>query len=192
VQVEKSVVQTPIEKTLQSEIVFQGKFYAIRRHHVILPDGKKTTREIAEHPGASAGVVFNEKKEVLLVRQYRKAAEAVLVEIPAGKLDPGETPEQCVVREVEEETGVLIEKPQKLSEFFPSPGFTNEKMYIFLARAKSLGSTHQMEDECIWSGFVPFEEALNKIKTGEIQDAKSIIGLLLARDFLQTQGEPWA
>lgn len=177
--------KTPVEKTLESEIVFEGKFFKIRRHQVILPDGKRAVREIAEHPGASACVVLNGKNEVLLVRQYRKAAETVLLEIPAGKIDKGETPEACVIREVLEETGVTISQPVKLTEFFPSPGFTSEKMHVYLAREVKRGSTDQMDDECIWSDFIPFEDALKRMATGEIQDAKSIVGLLLAWDKLR-------
>lgn len=175
---------TSSEKTIQSEIVYKGKFITLRRHDVILPNGKKTVREIVEHPGAAACVVLNNHEEVLLIEQYRKAAEAALVEIPAGKLDKGETAEACVVREVKEETGIEIEDPVKLAEFYPSPGFTDEKMYVFLAYAGKQGETSQMDDESIASTFVPFDEAIQKIHEGKIRDAKSIIGLLLAKEKL--------
>jgi ADP-ribose pyrophosphatase len=178
-------IKSSVEKTLESEMVFKGKFFGIRRHQVILPDGKKAVREIAEHPGAAGCVVLNEKNEILLVKQYRKAAEQVLAEIPAGKIDKNESPESCVVREVEEETGIIITEPLKLSEFYPSPGFTTEKMFIYLAKAKDRGETHQMDDECIWSGFVPFHQAFDMIKTGEVQDAKTIIGILCAKEKLK-------
>lgn len=173
------------EQTLKSEIVYTGKFFKIRQHEVVLANGKKTTRQIAEHPGACACVVMNEKQEVLLVSQYRKAAEKVLVELPAGKLDPGETPEVCIKREIEEETGIAITKPVKLCEFYPSPGFTDEKMFVYLAHAASQGKSRQMEDEQIACSFVSFQKALNYIQTGQIEDAKSIIGLLLAHEHLK-------
>ncbi len=186
--IEPEKIQNPIEKTTESKVVFQGKFFNVRKHQVILPDGKKADREIAEHPGAAGCVVLNDKNELLLVKQYRKAAEQVLTEIPAGKIDKNESPESCVAREVEEETGVMITAPEKLIEFYPSPGFTTEKMFIYRAYVKSQGSTRQMEDECIWSGFVPFHHALNMIKTGEIQDAKTIIGILLTEAKLKKSG----
>src|ERR1700687_1835064 len=144
------------ERTLQSEIVFTGKFIKIRQHEVILANGKKSIRQIVEHPGAAACVVMNDEKQILLVQQYRKAAESVLIEIPAGKLDPGESPEACIKREVREETGVDITRLIKLCEFYPSPGFTDEKMYIYMAHAASQGMTGQMEDEHIFSTFVSF------------------------------------
>lgn len=170
------------EKTLKSEIVFDGKFIHIRRHEVLFPDGKNGVREIVEHPGAATCVVLNAKNQVLMVEQFRKAAESVLLEIPAGKLDPNESPEACVKREVAEETGVIIGKPKFLCWFYPTPGFANEKMYLYLASVERQGEAHQMEDELIHSRFVPFEEALTFIKTGKIVDAKTIIGLMLTKD----------
>lgn len=173
-----------VEKTIKSEIVYQGKFITLRRHDIVLDNGNKTVREIVEHPGAAACVVLNENHEVLLIEQYRKAAEAVLVEIPAGKLDAGETAEICVVREVKEETGITIEDPVKLTAFYTSPGFTDEIMYVFMAYAGARGKTSQMDDESISSTFVPFDDAIRKIHEGKIRDAKSIIGLLLTKEKL--------
>lgn len=181
---EERLIMTSSEKTIRSEEIYKGKFITLRRHEIMMPNGKKTIREIVEHPGAAACVVLNEKEEVLLIEQFRKAAEAVLVEIPAGKLDKGERPEACIRREVQEETGYEIEDAVKLAEFYPSPGFTDEIMYVFMAYAGARGETNQMEDEMITSAFVPFDEALRKIHEGKIRDAKSIIALLLTKERL--------
>ncbi|WP_034429000.1 NUDIX hydrolase, partial [Caldisalinibacter kiritimatiensis] len=118
------------EKTMKSEKIYEGKILNLRIDTVELPDKKYTKREIVEHPRAVAIVPITAKGEIILVKQYRKPVEKELLEIPAGKLEVGEEPKTCAIRELKEETGVTANKLTYLFEFFTSPGFSNEKMYL--------------------------------------------------------------
>ncbi|MFY9413380.1 MAG: NUDIX hydrolase [Tepidanaerobacteraceae bacterium] len=170
------------ETTLSSKQMFSGNLLKLRVDEVLLPNGRKSTREIVEHPGAVAVVAITENDEVLMVRQYRKAIERELLEIPAGKLEEGESREVCVERELMEETGYFPNELTYLTSFYTSPGFSNEILHLFIAKNLIKKSRDADFDEYLQAEKVPFEEAINKIRTGEIVDSKTITGLLLAYD----------
>lgn len=170
------------ETTLSSKQMFSGNLLKLRVDEVLLPNGRKSTREIVEHPGAVAVVAITENDEVLMVRQYRKAIERELLEIPAGKLEEGESREVCVERELMEETGYFPNELTYLTSFYTSPGFSNEILHLFIAKNLIKKSRDADFDEYLQAEKVPFEEAINKIQTGEIVDSKTITGLLLAYD----------
>ena len=173
------------EITVKSEKIFEGKIINLRVDTVELENQKYAKREIVEHKSASAIIAVNEKQEMLLVRQYRKAVEDFIYEIPAGLLNIAEEPIECALRELKEETGYEAKNIKQIYEFYTSPGFTNEKCYLFLAEDLIFTSTKFDEDECIETIKVNKEEAKKMIETGRIVDSKTLIGMLhwLANNF---------
>lgn len=168
------------ERTLRTERIYKGKIINLRVDTVELPSGRTTKREIVEHDACTAIVALDSESRVLLVKQYRKPVEKTLLEIPAGGIDRGEKPLEGARRELEEETGFTAERWQKLSEFYTSPGFCTEKMYLYLAtELKPLKRKHD-DDENIEVVRTPLEDTMGLIASGEICDAKSIAGLLMA------------
>jgi len=141
-------------------------------------------REVVEHPGAAGIVPILEGGEVILVRQYRYSIGSDLLEIPAGTSRANENPEDCAVRELEEETGYRCKMIAKIAECFVAPGYSTEKMHIYLAKGLTKTQTQMDEDESIHVERYPFSEALEKIRTGEIRDAKSMVGLQTAARLL--------
>jgi len=168
------------ERTLHSQRIYEGKIVNLRVDTVELPSGKKTKREIVEHGGCTAIVALDSEKNVLLVRQYRKAVERMLLEIPAGGIEPGEEPLEGARRELEEETGFSAERWEHLSVFYTSPGFCTEFMHLYLATELQPAERAADDDEHIEVIRVPLKKSLELIDSGEICDAKSIAGLLLA------------
>ncbi|MHB1042591.1 MAG: NUDIX hydrolase [Eubacteriales bacterium] len=142
------------------------------------PGGRTGTREVVEYNGAVAVVPLNENRELLMVRQYRYAVKKELLEIPAGKIEPGEDPAACARRELLEETGYKAADLTPVLHFFSTPGFTTEEMHIFVAVGLTPGEQDLDDDEFIDVVVVPFEKALEMIRSGEICDAKSIAGIL--------------
>ena len=164
------------ETTVRKNYVFKGKIINVRCDDAALPDGKPCTREFVEH-GGGAAVLYVRGGEVLLVKQFRYAYGEELYEIPAGKLEKGEDPALTAARELEEEAGFVPEKVTLLYEMYPSPGYTNEKIYIYRAVRARAGAVHLDEDEFLNSYFVPVEEVREMIARGEIRDAKTIVGV---------------
>lgn len=174
-----------IEKKTDSELVFNGKIIQVYFDSIILPNKKKATREKVSHPGAVAVVPLNKKNEIILIRQYRYPVEEVLVEIPAGKLDYNEAPEKCARRELFEEVGVIDGKLTKLCSFFTTPGFSNELLHLFLATDFTVHKNNPDEDEFLQIIEVPLNQCLDWINEGKIKDAKSMIGILMAKNYLK-------
>lgn len=167
-----------IEEKLFTKRVYEGKIINLRVDTITLPGGKTTTREVVEHAGAVAIVPINEKNEIILVQQYRYATGKVLLEIPAGKLEPGESAPNCAGRELLEETGYAAADLQELISFFSTPGFSDEKLHIFLARELTYYKQQLDEDENIDVVIMPLVQAVDLIWAGEICDAKTIAGIL--------------
>ena len=168
------------EKNVESKLVFEGRVFSVKVDAVNLPNGKQASREVVVHPGAVAVVAVNENDELLLIKQFRYPVGEVIWEIPAGKLEKGESPIICAKRELAEETGHGAEQWKHLSTFFTTPGFSDEIMYIYLASDLITDKKTADDDEFIELHYVPFAEALRMIANGEIKDAKTIAGILLA------------
>ncbi|MBU5677545.1 NUDIX hydrolase [Alkaliphilus sp. MSJ-5] len=166
------------EKTMKCERVYEGRIINVRVDTVELPDKKYSKREIVEHPGAVGIIPITSDKKIILVKQFRKPVEDILLEIPAGKIEPKEEPYICALRELEEETGFKTDTVEKLLEFYTTPGFSNEIIHIYLAENLKEGIANPDEDENIDVVELSIEEAMEKINIGEIKDAKTIIAIL--------------
>ena len=166
-----------MEELVSSRRIFDGNVINLRVDEVKLENGVVAIREIVEHRGAAAIVPLLDNGEVVLVRQYRYPVESELLEIPAGTLQPNEDPKNCAVRELEEETGYRCGEIVEMGACFLAPGYSTEKIHIFLAKTLTKTQTHMDEDEKITTEAYPLKVALDKIETGEIRDAKSIVGL---------------
>lgn len=166
------------EKTVSSEKVFEGRIIKVKVDKVKMPDGSTSTRELVEHPGGVGIVAMTDNDEIILVKQYRKPLDKVIYEIPAGKLDPGEHHRTCGIRELEEETGLSAKVFDYMGFIYPSPGFTDEITHVYLAKELTQGETHPDDDEFLDVEKVPFERALKMVIDGEINDAKSVFGIL--------------
>lgn len=165
------------ETKISGQEIFRGKIINLRVDTVRLPNGKEATREVVEHPGAVAIAALNEKNEIILIHQYRAPVDEVIIEIPAGKLERGEDPFLCAQRELEEETGWLAGKWEHIFTFYTTPGFSDEVMYLYLAKDLQVSQQSLDEDEFVEIITVPVEAALEMAKTGQIKDAKTIMGI---------------
>lgn len=161
--------------------VARGARFELITEQVTLPNGRTTWVDLLVHPGAAAVLPFLADGRVLLIRQYRHAASGYLLEVPAGKLDPGESAEACAARELEEETGHRAGRLEPLGTIWPSPGFTDERIHLFAAHALEAGDQRLEDDELIELVPMAFDEALRRVVAGEISDAKSAMAILLAR-----------
>jgi ADP-ribose pyrophosphatase len=186
-----SVTKTPTDaeqgQRLATRDVFRGRTIHVAVERVRLPNGREMDMELVHHRGAAAVVPLLDDGDVLLVRQYRYATGGWLLEIPAGKLDPDESPESCASRETEEETGYRPGQLQPLGWIWTTPGFADEKIWLFLATG--LRQTAQVlgDDEVLSLERMPLAEAVEKAARGEINDAKSAVALLRAREVLKLQ-----
>ena len=165
--------------------IHQGRVFELIRENITLENGTTTDVEFIEHPGAAAIVPLLGGNRVVMLKQYRHALKKVIWEIPAGTLDPNEEVLSCAKRELVEETGYSAEKWQKLGEITPVPGYSNERIQIFLASKLRPAEQNLDADEVIKVQKVEFQTALEMIGSGEIQDAKSIAGLLMASAWME-------
>jgi ADP-ribose pyrophosphatase len=168
------------KNTISSRQAYRGSFLTLSVDEVALPDGRTCTLEMIRHPGAAAVVPIDAKGHVVLVRQYRYATDGWLVEIPAGKLDPGESPETCAVREVEEETGYRIGRLEPLGWIWTTPGFTDEKIWLFRGTELTAGNQALQSNELLEVVHWPLAAAIEAATDGSIQDSKSVCALLRA------------
>ncbi len=179
-----------MERTLFSQQIYQGRAVNLRVETVEKSNGRKTIREIVEHRDCVAVVVIDKEDNVLLVRQFRKPVEKVLLEIPAGGIDPGESAEDCVRRELQEEIGYFPQKIVKLGGFYSAPGYCTEYLHLYLA-TDLVPSYKKAEDtEDIEVVRVPLNQIPDLIASGEICDAKSIAGLLRVLNLKNGAGNP--
>lgn len=161
--------------------VYRGRIFNVFVEKVSLPNGVVKNREVVRHPGASAMVPLFDDGKIALIKQFRHAVGGFLWEIPAGTLEKEETPLKCAQRELTEEIGYEAAKLEKLTEILPAPGYTDERIHIFLATGLTPTQQNLDDDEVLEVQPTLFGDALEMIMTGEIQDAKTIVGLLLAR-----------
>jgi ADP-ribose pyrophosphatase len=167
-----------IETVLHTEEVYRGRVINLSVLEVRLPDGSQTRRELVRHPGAVAMVALDEAKHVLLVRQYRIAADRVMLEIPAGTLRDNEPPEACAERELQEETGYRPGKLERIGGMFVAPGYTTEFIHLYLATDLHESRLELDDDEFIEVERVPLADAIAMIERGDLIDGKSIAALL--------------
>lgn len=170
---------------VSSRRAYTGRVISLDVDTVRFPDGSLGELEIVRHPGASAIIPFLDSPRstdprILLIRQYRYAAESFLLEIPAGRLEKGESPERCAARELEEETGRKAQQLEKLLTFYTTPGFTDEQIHLFMAWDLSAGTVARERDEFIEERETRLSEALRLIDSGAIPDAKTAVGITLA------------
>ena len=171
--------------TITSETVYRGKAFDVHRDHVKLPNGNISTLDVVVHPGAVTLIPIDSRGQIIFIRQYRHPAGQVLLELPAGTLDEGESPEECALRELREEIGMSAKKLEKVGEFFLAPGYSTESMYIYLATGLSLDPLQGDEDEFITVESLTIRDLHDLVSQGVIQDAKSLAALYLAQPYLR-------
>lgn len=167
------------ERPLTEDVAWTGRIFNVDRLRVELPDGRVAIRDVVRHPGAVAVVALTEDGRICLVRQYRTALGRVTVEIPAGKLAPGEDPLECATRELLEETGMSAEKIAFLTTIASSDGFCDELIHIYMATGLEFSRSDPDADEFINVDLVPLEELVDAVLDGRIEDAKTVVGALI-------------
>lgn len=177
------------ERTMKSDKLYEGKMLNLRIDTVEMPDKKYSKREIIEHPGSVAILPIINNDEIVLVKQYRKAVEDFLYEIPAGKFELNEEPKQTAIRELKEETGYIADDIEYMLEFYPTPGYCDEKIFIFLANNLKFVGDDQDENEYIEVKTFKINEVIRMIKLGEIMDGKTIIAIEIAKQYIEKNKE---
>lgn len=173
------------EKTVKSEKIYDGRIIKVSVDTVITPGGREATRELIHHPGGVGVVAIDEEGMIYLVEQYRIPYDEMLLEIPAGKLDPGETDTQkAAERELREETGLRADTMEFMGNFYPSVGFLDEDLRLYLAKGLSMGETDPDEDEYINLVRIPFKEAVEMVMDNRIKDGKTIAAILKAHNLI--------
>jgi ADP-ribose pyrophosphatase len=173
-----------VATVLSSVVVYQGPLFRVQHDKIVEPDGKKNERDVIRHNGSVVILALDDSKSrtdpwIVMERQYRHAANQYLWELPAGKLEAGETPLDGAKRELEEETGYRAKKWKPLVEYYASPGFLGESMKVFLAEGLQAGDAHPEEDEEIELRLVKLSDALKMIEKGAILDGKTLTSVLL-------------
>jgi len=176
------------EKQIKTETVYEGIIVNIRRDTVELQNGSQADREVIKHPGGVGIVPVTNDNKVLMVRQYRYPMGKEVLEIPAGKLEEGEDPFECAMRELSEETGCIAKEYIDLGATYPSPGFCTETIHIYLALDLKQGKMHPDDNELLSVEPVAIDELVEKIMANELPDGKSIIGILKAEKYLESRG----
>lgn len=177
------------EITIKTDKIYDGKILSLKVDTVELPNKKYSKREIVEHSAAVSIVAITEEDEILIIKQYRKAIEKEIYEIPAGLIEIGELPKDAAMRELTEETGYIASDIQYLSEFYTSPGFCTEKIHVFLASGLKLGEQNLDLDEFIDVEKIKFEDVLKMLDRCEINDAKTIASILYYKEFRRKNNE---
>jgi ADP-ribose diphosphatase len=165
---------------LESEKIFKGAVFDVERDSLREENGIEIVREVVRHPGGAGALPLFDDGRVALVKQYRHPARRELLEIPAGRIEDGETPEMCAAREVEQEIGFRAGRIEMLAEFYSTPGFCEEKLHVYLATDLTPSSQALDHDEWVEVVHLPFAEAAQMAERGGIEDSKTIIALLLA------------
>ena len=176
------------EHQLNSRALYEGRIFTLNRDTAKFPDGSTAEFDIIRHPGAAAIVPFmndplGEDPQLLLLRQFRYAADGYIYEIPAGRLDGDESAAECAARELKEETGCTADRLEPMFTMFTTPGFTDEKIHVFLATGLTHGEASREADEFADVVIMPLAEALELIRSGEILDAKTSLAILYAAGF---------
>ena len=169
-------------KIISSKEILKNRLFTVTEEHAVDPDGFEIQRSIIHHPGSAVMMAVDETSRVLLVRQFRLPAGKRLWELPAGRIDPGETPLRAAKRELREETGYSAKKWTKLAAYWPSPGYVAEKMTLFLAQELKAGAQQPMEDERIECRWFKKAELAAMMRSSDIEDGKTLLGYFLWRE----------
>lgn len=173
-----------VETQVSSQLIFKGHIIEVRLDQITLPDGKPASREVAYHPGGVAVLPLHDDGTVTVVRQYRYPFGEIITEIPAGKLDKGEGHRICALRELEEETGYVPTTLTYLGATLASPGFTDERLHMYLAQGLIPGDSHPDEDEFLERDRVPFADLFADVMSGKIEDGKTVAAVLKTKILL--------
>jgi len=172
-------------RIVKSDVIYSGKVFNIKVDQIEYNTGNKAVREVAEHPGGAVVVPVTEEGKIVMVTQHRFPVNEILLELPAGKLSKGEDPKLCAVRELEEETGYKSDNVNELGSIFTTPGYSTEKLWIYLAQNLKPGNHNREEGEFGMEVFeLSLKEVEEKIYNGEIVDGKTICGIFLAKSYL--------
>jgi ADP-ribose pyrophosphatase len=177
------------EKKIKTETVYKGIIVNVRRDIAELQNGSHADREIVEHPGGVGIVPLTKDNKVLMVRQFRYPMMEEVLEIPAGKLNDGEDPFECAVRELSEETGCTAGRYIDLGASYPSPGYCGEILHIYLALDLRYGEKHLDVDELLSVEAIAIDDLIKRIMANELPDGKTMIGIMKAKRFLESQKE---
>lgn len=175
------ITPDPTARVLQSSRAFEGNLLKIDIDRVLLPNGATAQLETVRHPGAAAALPFLPNGKVVLIQQYRHSIGGYILEIPAGKLEEDETPEECVIREAEEEVGYRVGRLEDLGAIFPTPGYTDEIIWLYEAHDLKKTEVAHEANEVIEVVEVPFAEAVSQVLDGRIRDTKSVAAILHAQ-----------
>ncbi len=169
------------EKTVSQTYIYNGRIINLRSDDITLPDGKPAKREVIEHPGGVCVLPITDEDEIIFVRQYRYPYSEILLEIPAGKRDSkDEDTLECGKRELKEETGAVASEYTFLGELYPSPGYVDEIIFMYMATGLAYGETSPDDDEFVETVKIPFDKALDMVMSGQIKDAKTQAAILKA------------
>lgn len=180
--------QELIEQKLDSREVFDGKLLHVFIDEVRLPDGSTSTREWIRHPGASAVLPVFENGEVMMVKQFRYPVSQIFYEVPAGKVDPNETPDSTAVRELKEEAGLECRQFKYIGHFYPSIGYTDEIIHLYVAWDIETFAQNVDDDEFLIKERLPFHKVVDMVHSGEIADGKTMVTVLRAWHWWQQNG----
>ena len=168
------------ETTVDTETIFKGKVFTVEKLKVTLPDGSPAMREVIRHNGGAAIIAVDDDNNAYMVRQYRIATGGEMLEIPAGKVEPGEDPKECAARELTEETGFTASNVEFLASVYATPGYCSEKLHVYLATGLKAGNPHRDQGEFLNVKVYKLAELRDMVNAGQIKDAKSVIGILMA------------
>ena len=166
------------EKTTKKNLIYDGKILQLYNDEILTPGGKIAYREYVNHHGGASVLAVDDDNNIYMVEQYRYAYKQLLLEIPAGKLEKGEDAKVCAIRELKEEIGAECKEIKQMALVYPTPGYTNEPLYIFVATGLTFGDTKWDDDEYLNIKKIPFDKALEMVKSGEIKDGKSVVAIL--------------
>ncbi len=166
------------EKTTKKNLIYDGKILQLYNDEILTPGGKVAYREYVNHHGGASVLAVDDDNNIYMVEQYRYAYKQLLLEIPAGKLEKGEDAKVCAIRELKEEIGAECKEIKQMALVYPTPGYTNEPLYIFVATGLTFGDTKWDDDEYLNIKKIPFDRALEMVKSGEIKDGKSVVAIL--------------
>ena len=175
------------EKKISSTSIFDGKVLHVRFDDIILPNGKPATREYCHHNGAVCVIPITDEGEVIMVRQFRYAFNSVLLEVPAGKLEPNEDPLSAALRELEEESGVVADKVEYLGEIYTTVAIFDEKIHVYLATGLTYKNAHPDDGEFLEVEKIPLDTLYQMVMNGEIKDSKTQIAILKAYNILKAR-----